>query len=84
MNILRNWHLDRLVARKHNKMIKIITGMRRSGKSYLLFNLLYEYLKSQDVDDRRNSSLCNPDNLLTHIDSLFVDDAIHYIHLDEV
>lgn len=52
MDIPRNWHLGRLVARKHNKMIKIITGMRRSGKSYLLFNLFYEHLKSQGVDDR--------------------------------
>lgn len=94
MNIERNWHLERLIARKHNNMIKIITGMRRSGKSYLLFNLFYEYLKKQGVDDRhiirinledrRNASLRNPDNLLSYIDSLFVDDAMHYILLDEV
>lgn len=94
MEIKRDWHLDRLIARKHNGMIKIITGMRRSGKSYLLFNLFYEHLRSQGVDDRhiicinledrRNAFLRNPDTLLQHIDSLFVDRSMHYILLDEV
>jgi len=58
----------------HNGMIKVITGIRRCGKSYLLFNLFVEYLKSQgvtdnqiikiDLEDRRNNKLRNPDALL--------------------
>ncbi len=75
-------------------MIKVITGVRRSGKSYLVFNLFYDYLKSQGVDNdhiimvnlesRRNIKLRNPDSLLDHIDSRMHDDNMYYILLDEV
>lgn len=94
MEIKRDIHLNRIIARKGNGMIKVITGIRRCGKSYLLFTLFTNYLKSQGVDeqhiikvdleDRRNAFLRNPDALLKHIDSKFVDSQMHYILLDEV
>lgn len=94
MEIKRDIHLNRIIARKGNGMIKVITGIRRCGKSYLLFTLFTNYLKSQGVDEqhiikvdlenRRNAFLRNPDALLKHIDSKFVDSQMHYILLDEV
>ena len=75
-------------------MIKVITGVRRCGKSYLLFNLFYEHLKASGVDDehiikvdledRRNKTLCDPDKLLEYIDSRLTDDGQYYILLDEI
>ena len=74
MEIKRDLYLKKLIDRQHNGMIKVITGMRRCGKSYLVFNIFQDYLKSQGVDDlhfikvnlenRRNKKLRNPDNLL--------------------
>jgi predicted AAA+ superfamily ATPase len=94
MEIKRDIYLDRLVARKHNGMIKVITGMRRSGKSYLLFTLFYNYLKGEGVDDshvikidledRRNKELRYPDKLLAYMDSRLMDSRMYYILLDEV
>jgi len=75
-------------------MIKVITGMRRSGKSYLLFNLFSDALKAEGVDeqhiikvnleDRRNKELRDPDKLLDYIDGRLLDDKMHYVLLDEV
>ena len=94
MEIKRDSLLQRLLDLRHNGMIKVITGVRRSGKSYLVFNLFYDYLKSQGVDNdhiimvnlesRRNIKLRNPDSLLDHIDSRMHDDNMYYILLDEV
>jgi predicted AAA+ superfamily ATPase len=94
MEIKRDIYLNKLVARKHNGMIKVITGMRRSGKSYLLFTLFCSHLKSEGVDDRhtikidledrRNKELRDPDKLLAYIDSQLVDSRMYYILLDEV
>ena len=94
MIIKREHYLNQLIASKHNGLIKIITGLRRSGKSYLLFHLFYDYLKEQgitddhiikvDLEDRRNASLRDPDALLVHIDSKMVDNRMYYILLDEV
>ena len=94
MEIQRNIHLNRIISRKGNGMIKVITGMRRCGKSYLLFTLFYNYLKSQGVDDahiikvdledRRNATLRDPDALLQYIDSRMKDDLPYFILLDEV
>ena len=52
MEIKRNIHLNRIIARKGNGMIKVITGMRRCGKSYLLFTLFHNYLLEQGVDEQ--------------------------------
>ena len=94
MVIKRDYYLNQLIAGKHNGLIKIITGLRRSGKSYLLFKLFDSYLKEQgvteehiikiDLEDRRNAALRNSDALLNHIDSMMKDDEMYYILLDEV
>lgn len=94
MVIKRDYYLNQMIDSMHNGLIKIITGLRRSGKSYLLFKLFESYLKEQgvedshiikvDLEDRRNKRLREPDALLTHIDSLIKDDKMHYILLDEV
>ena len=52
MNIDRQSYLKQLDTKKHNGMIKIITGLRRSGKSYLLFKLFFEKLLSQGIDEK--------------------------------
>ena len=51
MNIKRQQYLDQLIASQRNGLIKIITGIRRCGKSYLLFKGFYEYLNSQGISD---------------------------------
>lgn len=77
MIIKRDTYLNLLIEGKHNGLIKVITGLRRSGKSYLLFKLFRQHLKNQNVDDnhiididledRRNIALRNPDTLLVYI-----------------
>ena len=47
MIIKREYYLNQLITAKHNGLIKIVTGLRRSGKSYLLFHLFNDYLKEQ-------------------------------------
>ena len=94
MEIKRDFYLQELLQSRLNGMIKVITGLRRSGKSYLLFNLFADALVHEGVadnhiikinlEDRRNSELRDPDNLLHHIDSLLVDDQMYYILLDEI
>ncbi len=51
MIIQRNHYLDKLKSRENNGLIKVITGLRRSGKSYLLFRLFYQYLREKGVED---------------------------------
>lgn len=75
-------------------MIKVITGVRRCGKSYLLFHLFTEWLLAEGIaenhiikvnlEDRRNKSLRNPDSLLAYIDGKMVDKDMYYILLDEI
>ena len=94
MEIKRDIHLQKLIDSKHNGMIKIVTGIRRCGKSYLLFNLFCKHLKAEGVDeshilkidleDRRNKSLRDPDALLAYIDGKMTDRRMYYILLDEI
>ena len=94
MNIPRESYLQRLEAKKHNGMIKIVTGLRRSGKSYLLFNLFYERLLLQGVDENHiirvqlddldNIDLREKTALYTFIKSKIADPAMHYCFLDEI
>lgn len=94
MEIKRDLYLQKLLNSRNNNMIKVITGMRRSGKSYLLFNLFADALIQEGVstdhiikinlEDRRNNELRNPDNLLHYIDAQLVDDKMYYILLDEI
>jgi predicted AAA+ superfamily ATPase len=92
--INRDIYLNRLIQRRHNGFIKIITGVRRSGKTYLLFELFAKWLTENGVDDmhiikvnledRRNKALRDPDALLAYIDSKISDDRMHYIMIDEI
>lgn len=94
MKIKRDLYLNKLIRSMHNGMIKVVTGIRRCGKSYLLFNLFSDYLKTQGVDDehiikvdledRRNKKLRNPDTLLEYIDAHIAKEGMHYVMLDEV
>lgn len=93
-SIKRDIYLNRLIARRHNQRIKIVTGVRRSGKSYLLFTLFDEWLKANGVDEshiikidlenRRNKSLRDPDALLDFIDARMEDGDMYYILIDEI
>lgn len=75
-------------------MIKIITGMRRCGKSYLLFEIFTSYLESNgiapdhiikvDLEDYKNRAMRNPDNLYAYVESRITDGGMYYILLDEV
>ena len=51
MEIKRDLYLNKLIRSMHNGMIKVVTGIRRCGKSYLLFNIFSDYLKTCGVDD---------------------------------
>lgn len=94
MVIERNEYLDKIIRHKNNGLIKVITGMRRVGKSYLLFNLYYDYLINNGIDknhiityaldNRRNRGLRNPDNLLKAIEEGIKDNEMYYILLDEI
>lgn len=94
MEIKRDLHLKKLIESKHNGMIKVVTGVRRCGKSYLLLNLFCQHLKEEgvtedhiikvDLEDRRNKTLRNPDALLNYIDNRMTDKQMYYILLDEV
>lgn len=94
MIIERPLYLKQLIALRHNGMIKIVTGIRRCGKSFLLSTLYVRWLKEQGVtddhiidinlEDRRNKALRDPDNLLAFIDSKIQDNDMHYIMIDEI
>ena len=94
MDIKRDKYLNDLINRMHNGMIKVVTGIRRCGKSYLLFNIFKDYLLEHGVaashiitielDQRKNKKYRDPDTILDYIESLIEDDEQYYIMLDEV
>lgn len=94
MIIKRDSYLNQIIAGKENGLIKIITGIRRCGKSFLLFNLFYDYLIDSGIakdhiikvafDDWNFRELCNSDKLMEYIKGRITDDNMHYILLDEV
>jgi predicted AAA+ superfamily ATPase len=94
MEIKRDIYLNRLIRREKNGLIKVVTGVRRCGKSYLLFNLFHNYLLEKGVredhiieialDDRSNKELRDPDNMLNYVKGRIVDKDTFYIILDEV
>lgn len=94
MNIERPIYLQRLIDRRHNGMIKIITGLRRSGKSYLLFTLFCQYLKEQGIDDTQiikldleniyNERYRKPLPLLEYIGQRVTDMREYFILIDEI
>ena len=95
MIIARDKYLRQLIEARGNGMVKIVTGMRRSGKSFLLMTLFHQYLIEQGVaedhiieislDNHKNKPLRNPDALLERIDHLIQSDGqMYYVILDEV
>ena len=94
MEIKRDIYLDRLIRREKNGLIKVVTGVRRCGKSYLLFNLFHNYLLDKGIeenhiieialDDRSNKELRDSDNMLKYVKERIVDRDTYYIILDEV
>lgn len=94
MVINRERYLNKIIQRKHNRLVKIITGIRRCGKSYLLFNLFYDHLIQSGVDgdhiikialdDWANKEFRDPDRLYGYVKSSIRDDKMYYILLDEV
>ena len=92
--IKRDIYLQKIIDRMNNGMIKVITGIRRCGKSYLLFEIFYKYLLEHGVsnshiitlqlDDRLNIKYRNPDELCDFIHSKIIDFQKYYILLDEV
>ena len=94
MNIERPIYLEQLALRRHNGMIKIITGLRRCGKSYLLFNLFRQLLEEDgvpqshilqiDLEDFTNVHLRDPHKILEHILSLKTEEGWYYVLIDEI
>ena len=94
MNINRDKYLNDLINRMHNGMIKVVTGIRRCGKSYLIFTIFKSYLLEQGVDEkhiisieldqRKDKKYRNPDTILDFIESCITDEGQYYVLLDEV
>lgn len=93
--IERRRYLDKLIARIDNKMIKVITGVRRSGKSTLLFNLFYHYLTTAGVpedhiimlslDDLDNAEYRDPEKLYAYLkEKIHNSSEQYFIFLDEI
>lgn len=92
MNINRDSYLNKLIRHKHNSFIKIISGIRRCEKSYLLFELFKNHLKEQGVsdshiitiqlDDRKYLKYQDPDVCYNYVESQIQDEKMHYILLD--
>lgn len=94
MEIKRDCYLNMLISKEHNGLIKVITGMRRCGKSYLLFTLFKEHLLSEGVgedyiieiafDAFENKRYRDPDVLYPYLKEQIKDDTMYYVLLDEV
>jgi uncharacterized protein len=94
MEIKRDFYLNRLIEAKNDGLIKVVTGIRRCGKSYLLNTLFYNYLIECGVnenhimkvalDDSDNEELLNSKNLSKYIKERMIDNDIYYIILDEI
>lgn len=94
MLIERPYYLNKLIRNKHNKLIKIVTGIRRCGKSFLLNTIFYNHLilcgveknhiLSYSLDELENINLLDPIRLLQEIKNKLVDEEMYYIILDEI
>lgn len=90
----RPFYMQQLIDSKDNGLIKIVTGLRRVGKSYLLKTLFKDYLLEEkvskdhiliiDLEDRKQKAFSNPDYLLDWVDAQMKDDEQYYIIIDEV
>lgn len=94
MEIQRNFYLQKLIDRENNGLIKIVTGIRRSGKSYLLNTIFCNYLNKKGIDNdhiikvaldsEESLPLLEPMALTNYVKKRIKDDKIHYIILDEI
>lgn len=94
MEIKRDFYLKKLIDRENNGLIKIVTGIRRSGKSYLLNKLFCDYLTQKGVDEEHivkvaldseeNAHLLEPMALTNYVKGRIRDDDVYYIILDEI
>lgn len=94
MEIKRELYLNKLIKRECNSLVKVITGIRRCGKSYLLFNLYHDYLIKKGIgqdhlieialDDIMNDELREPKALYNHIKAQIEDNEQYYLFLDEI
>lgn len=94
MRIERSIYLNKIIERKQNDMVKVITGVRRCGKSYLLFELYYEYLLSQGIDDSKiikisldNNSFAkqrNPNELAIYVEERINGKELFFVFIDEI
>lgn len=94
MHIERKKYLDELISLRHNGTIKVVTGMRRCGKSYLLFEIFSSWLENDgtatdhiikvDLEDYKNREMRKPDNLYAYVESRIKGDGMYYLLLDEV
>ena len=94
MEIKRDRYLNTLISKKHNGLIKVVTGMRRCGKSYLLFKLFKEHLLSEGTDANHiveiafdtfeNKRFCDPVVLYPYLKEQLAGEGLHYVLLDEV
>ena len=94
MEIRRDIYLNKLISKKHNGLIKVVTGMRRCGKSYLLFNLFKEYLVNEGVNEKHiieiafdsfeNRKYRDPEVLFPYLMEKIADNEMYYVLLDEV
>ena len=94
MEIRRDIYLNKLISKKHNGLIKVVTGMRRCGKSYLLFNLFKEYLVNEGVNENHiieiafdsfeNRKYRDPEVLFPYLMEKIADKEMYYVLFDEV
>ena len=94
MEIKSDRYLNLLISKQHNGLIKVITGMRRCGKSYLLFNLFKDYLLAEGIEESHiieiafdayeNKQFRDPDVLYPYLKEQIKDDGMYYVLLDEV
>ena len=94
MDIRRDIYLNKLISKMHNGLIKVVTGMRRCGKSYLLFNLFKEYLVNEGVNENHiieiafdsfeNRKYRDPEVLFPYLMEKIADNEMYYVLLDEV
>ena len=94
MEIRRDIYLNKLISKKHNGLIKVVTGMRRCGKSYLLLNLFKEYLINEGVNENHiieiafdsfeNRKYRDPEVLFPYLMEKIADNEMYYVLLDEV
>jgi len=94
MDIKRDLYLNQLINRKHNGLIKVVTGLRRCGKSYLLFNLFKKHLIAEGIEPHRifecafdtfeNKQFQDPNILYPYLKERITDTGRYYLLLDEV